>query len=268
MARVIAVASPKGGVGKTTTVLNTGYSLAKLGARVLLIDGDPQGGLANASNLRERSQDGLLTLLSGQKKPEDVIVWSRDKTLAVMGVGVTEPREVTLLEQQAEAMALSPMIAAVATAFDYVLLDTPAGVGGLVRGLLAASELVLVPITAKPLSLRALPPFLQLIKDLAEGRPSPRLLGVVVTMHDWLSSVDSALCQQLKQQLPKAALFKTVIPHHDLFEQASLKSVPVALLRQAREAAEPYLALAAEIKAHELLPPAEDNTDESPVGLF
>ena len=87
MARILAVASQKGGVGKTTTALNLSFSLRHMGVKVLIIDADPQGGLAVASNLKKKTKQGMVNVLKGECKPDDIIMFTKNKELAIVGMG-------------------------------------------------------------------------------------------------------------------------------------------------------------------------------------
>ncbi len=267
MAAIIAIASQKGGVGKTTTALNLGFSLSRLGAKVLLVDGDPQGGLANASNLKKRTRAGLVDLLAGRLQAAEVITWSRDGAMAVVGAGVSTPEDVRLFESHAASGALGTLLQDLAPGFDYVLIDTPAGIGGLVAALLAASDSVIIALAPRPLAVKSLPGFLKLLAELAKEH-RVRLNGVVVTMMDLLSNVDSTVQAQLKEQLPAEVLFDTVIPQEEQFEIASLEAAPVAMLADAGEAARAYLDLAIELKTRELKRGMKEAGNDRALGLF
>ncbi len=269
MATIIAIASHKGGVGKTTTALNLGYGLTRLGAKVLLVDGDPQGGLANASNLKRRTQAGLVQLLTNDRRANEMVTYTRDQRMAVIGAGVVTTDDVLQFEELALAGQLAISIRELAHDFDYVLIDAPAGIGGVVRGLLLACDSVIVTLNPRPLAVKSLPSFLKLIKSMADSdNPGLRLEGVLVTMMNAKSQVDASVFAQLQAQLPGAAMFATHIPFNEAFEVASLHATPVALLPAAALAARPYLDLALELKARELKAQAEESADDSSLGLF
>ena len=152
MARVITVASQKGGVGKTTTVLNLGFSLSCLGQKVVLIDGDPQGGMTVASNLKKRTQSGLVNLLRNDSRFEDVVIPTRYETMALVGTGATDPKDALYFEKEARGGNLRKIIGSIAEGYDYAIIDAPAGMGSIAAVLLAMSNSVLIPVNCRTFS--------------------------------------------------------------------------------------------------------------------
>mgnify|MGYP000924420676 CR=1 FL=1 len=268
MARIICIASQKGGVGKTTTALNLGYSLSRLGSRVLLVDGDPQAGVSIATNVRKRTTKGLIDLIRGNSPAAEIVMETREPSFSVAGVGRLDPEDVFLLESSARGGDLSRAVRGLAADFDYVIVDAPAGVGGLVTGLLAASDSVILVVTPRLLSLTTLPSFLSLLRWVQDQRnPNLRLEGVLVTMYDAASAAQNEMNEELRAAFPAEIFFHTSIPVNEVFERASLRSIPVALLSDGAVAAKPYLDLAMELKSRELLK-MSGGEDEPVAGLF
>lgn len=269
MGRIISIASQKGGVGKTTTVLNLGYSLSRLGLRVLMVDVDPQGGLGFATNLKKKAKGGLVDVLRGRLPSDDAITVTRDGLLAVVGVGSPQPEDVLFLEQQAHAGAVGRLVASLARGFDYTLIDAPGGIGGLVHALFLASDSVLAAINGKALAVRSLPAFLKMFHGVGAAAARPvRFEGLVVTMFDPKNAAEKGLCDRLRDTLPPQTLFKTMIPLDPRFEQASFSAVPVAMLPGAGEAARAYMDLALELRARETPGMAGEDDGERVAGLF
>ena len=269
MPRVLTIASQKGGVGKTTTALNLGYTLARLGHRVLLVDADPQGGMAIASNLRKRTEKGLVQLICGDAAPSDVVIEAKSSSLSVIGSGVTEPEDAEFIEGAARSGELGDTITRIAAPFDYVLLDAPAGIGGVVSALLTASDGVILMMRCRTLLLKSLPIFLKLVRQIrSEKNLRLSLEGALVTMWDPRNPLEKDLFEELTATVPDALFFRTVIPYDDRFEEASIKAIPMYLLPDARDASRPYLELAMEIKERELLRGIGETDDEQVDGLF
>ena len=269
MTRILTVASQKGGVGKTTTALNLGYMLGRLGDKVLVVDADPQGGMAIASNLRKRTEMGLVQLLSGQLTPEEVITHTRDGSLSMVGSGVVEPEDTESLEGAARNGDLQHALESLVHGFDYVFIDAPAGVGGLVTALLGASDDVLLMLRCRALSLKSLPAFLKLIRYVRRDRnPRLRLEGTLVTMYHADSALESEFLAELETTMPEALVFRTVVKHDQRFEAASIRSLPVSLLPDGRDVARPYLELAIEFKEREAMRRFGGEVDEHVEGLF
>lgn len=268
MARIISIASQKGGVGKTTTALNLGYSLSRLGSRVLLLDGDPQAGMSIATNLRARTEKGVVDVLRDGLSARAIVMQTREQTLAVAGIGQIDPESVALLEEAAGDGRLASTVRAIGDGFDYVLIDAPAGVSGLVTALLMASDSVIIVVTPRLLSLTTLPVFLQLLVWVQEhGNPQLQLEGVLVAQHDRSSETQNQLNDELRTAFPAEIFFAGSVPADELFEKASVRSLPVALMPNAVALAKPYVDLAVELKERELAQPG-GGIDESVVGLF
>jgi chromosome partitioning protein len=269
MGRIIAIASQKGGVGKTTTALNLGFSLSRFHGRTLLIDADPQGGMGIASNLKKRTTLGLVNFLRNECKATDIIAVTRDQTMGVVGAGVIEPEDAIFLEEQAANGNLGKAIRILAGDHVYTIVDAPAGVGGLVSSLLSISDGVLLPVTCRNITVKTLPNFLKLIRSVQQkSNPSLRLEGVVITMKDDQSATQNEILDQMKLSFPPDVFFRTVIPMDEFFEQASMRAVPVAMISGGGEIARSYLDLAMELKERELQHKTGDESDEDTVGLF
>jgi len=268
MGKVITISSQKGGVGKTTTTLNLGFSLSRFGNRVLLVDGDPQGGMTIASNVKRRTSLGIIDLLKGGRALSDIIMQTRDRTLSVAGIGRMEPEDVFLLEDWAKDGKLGEVITAIASGFDYVLLDAPAGVGGLVTSLLSVSDSAIVVVLCKTLSLKTLPSFLALTKWVRDHKnPRLKLEGILISMMDRRNPLEAELLTEFKSTLPEEIFFKTIVPFEELIEKASNKSFPVALMPDSQQTNKYYIDLALELKEREMLAHTGGD-DEHVTGLF
>ncbi len=268
MGTIYAVASQKGGVGKTTTVLNLGFSLARLGGRALLIDGDPQGGLALATNVKKRARGGLVDVLTGRIGAQDALTLTRDGSMGVVGVGLREPGDLELFEREAAGGGLSRVIRELAPGFETVLLDCPGGIGGLTRTLMTTADAVLGVVTCRALAVRSLPELLRVFHGLAAATGRPRFAGLVRTMLDPNSASEADLSAKLEATLPAGTLLRTAIPLDPHFEQASLRSLPVAMLTGAEDAARRYLDLAFELRARNARFLEGGADDDRAEGLF
>lgn len=269
MARIITIASQKGGVGKTTTTLNLGYSLSRIGNRVLLLDGDPQGGMALATNLKKRTERGLINTLLEGSSPDEIVMHSRDQNLAVAGIGRLQPEDVFMLEEFARNGRLATAVKGLAAPFDYLLVDAPAGISGLVTSLLVASDAVIAVSLCRALSIKSLPLLLNLVRWVREYRnPSLLLEGVLLTMFNEQSQMEQQIHDEVQASLPKELFFRAAIPYLAPFETASLRAVPVGMLQDGREAANYYTNLALELKERELNRQQTGGDDELVTGLF
>lgn len=274
MGRTIVVASAKGGVGKTTTVLNLGHALSRFAGRVLLVDADPQGGLANASNLRRLAGVGLIDVLAGRASLGEAVTPTRDPALSILGTGTWTEEDVALFEEAAAIGSLTRLVREAAADYDLTLVDTPAGQGTQVRALLAAGDGLICPVVCRSLAVKTLPALLRLMGAVREtSRPELDLTGILITDRDALSRAQWSVYEELRRTLPRESLFETIIPHDDLVEQASLQALPVALLPggDASRAGDAYFRAAAELMRRDTqrrLQQTNEEHDDEPVGLF
>jgi chromosome partitioning protein len=269
MSKIIAIASQKGGVGKTTTAFNLGHSLTRFGSKVMLIDCDPQGGMTIATNLSKQTKLGLIDLLKDSSNPEDIICITKDKTMAVLGLGTLQPEDVLLLENEARSGTFGMLLQSLTKDYDYAVLDSPSGVGALPASLLSISDSVIITINCRVISLKTIPLFLKLIKDIKkEHNKKLDLEGVLITMYDEKNPMEKQILGEIKKMFPKHVFFQTIIPYSEDYEMASLHSIPAAMLPNGLRTARHYFEMALEIREKEKKSKTGGQSDEKIMGLF
>jgi chromosome partitioning protein len=202
-------------------------------------------------------------------QPADIIMHVRNSSLAVAGIGKLEAEDVFMLDEFAKNGKLVGGIQLLAEGFDYLLIDAPAGVGGLVGSLLAASDSVIPVVLCKALAIKSLPMLLNLVNWVRDHtNPDLILEGVLMTMLDERNEVETALSQELQASLPADIFFRTKIPYLEVFEKASIRSVPVGMLNEGQAAAHIYMGLVWEIKERESRSQKTGGSDELVAGLF
>jgi len=233
---VLSVASQKGGVGKTTVALNLSFALAVRGWRTLLIDVDPQGAVGLSLNTRVSEAPGLIDVALGRSALSDVIIPTHVAGLSLMPVGTMSYREQALFERALqEQRALEQLLARCregSPGWDLVILDTPAGFTVPMVSSLWASSHVITPLQAEPVALRALPRFLERVRELRGMGAGLKLAGIVLTMAPPAGLADPAGVETAWNQYPEAIRLEPPIPRNPVFLEASGAGVPVGLLRR------------------------------------
>ncbi|HDH96511.1 MAG TPA: hypothetical protein ENF73_02135 [Proteobacteria bacterium] len=265
MARTIAVASQKGGVAKTTTVVNLAASLAVLKYRTVAVDLDPQNAVGYGLGLsREDMNEGIYDVLNNRKALTDVILPTSLKLLKVIPCGRapyrSEERQETMIsaaedmrkflqeKHQSVLTRLRQYMEAVAKSCDYLLIDCPPGIGEMTIYALASADSVLIPMQCEPLSMKTLTQILRVIRRIRKTL-NPKLVieGILITMYDEGYRIAREVYNQILATFPQEIVFRTVIPRMEEFTTVFATGRPVILQYPDSEIATAYLNLAREL---------------------
>jgi chromosome partitioning protein len=256
MARVIAVVNQKGGVGKTTTVLNLGAALAGRNRRVLLLDLDPQECLTGAlkvpspedgRSMHEVLTAGLDITQTLREVPGSTLFSSL--TLVPAGPDLAEA-EVRLIGEAGGQMVLREAIEGLARRYDYILIDCPPSLSVLTLNALVAAREVLIPVQCEYFALRRLPAMLRTVEKVRKRiNRNLAVLGVLPTMFAHTLHSREALDFILKTMREQTVHVFAAIPRTVKLQDGAAGGMPILELARESDAASAYSALAKEIDA-------------------
>jgi len=246
---VFAVANQKGGVGKTTTTVNLGASLADLGYRVLVIDLDPQGNATTGLGIDARNFDtSIYDVILHDVPLEDCIEPTSIKNLFVAPATIDlAGAEIELVPAFSRELRLRKAVEVVRDDFQYVLIDCPPSLGLItVNGLAAAGE-VLVPIQCEYYALEGVGQLLRNV-DLVRGNLNPRLevTTIVLTMYDGRTKLADQVVQEVRSHFGDAVC-RTVVPRSVRVSEAPSFGQPVTVHDPSSRGAIAYRELAKEV---------------------
>jgi chromosome partitioning protein len=249
--QTIACANQKGGVGKTTTVVNVGTYLALAGQRVLIVDVDPQGNATSGLGVDRAGLDlTLYEALTGAAELRDVVVATKIANLFIVpsSVGLAGA-EMELAPTDQRERRLARLLAGVAPDYDYLLLDCPPSVGLLTVNALTAADAVLIPIQCEYYALEGLTQLIATVNLVRDNlNPDLEIKGVVLTMFDGRTNLSADVAAEVRRHLG-AAVFDTIVPRSIRLSEAPSFGLPIALHRPDSKGAEAYAALAVELLA-------------------
>ena len=248
--RVVAIANQKGGVGKTTTVVNLAAALAKMRRTVLVIDLDPQANATTGLGLQPQEGISLYPCLIGQQQIADMIQPTPYENLNVIPSEVNlSGSEIDLAQRPDRLQVVRNVLQAIrdANVFDYILLDCPPSLGILMTATLAAADGILVPMQAEYYALEGLSVMQNLIARLkANGaNPALELNGILMTMVNANTRLSQDVIAEVREHFADK-VFETMIPRNVRTSEAPSYGQPVVFYDPSCRGAEAYRAFARE----------------------
>ena len=260
MREIISVISQKGGVGKTTTVVNLGASLALKGFRVLLIDLDPQGQVATSFNFEKYDiHAGTVEWLTNKISIKEIIHHSPINNLDFIpsNLGIENDNLYEHFDNEHFGI-LEQSLKKFKFVYDFIIIDCPPSLGKITKSILKLTESVIVPVQCEYYALKALGNLLKLIKSIKyTDNPNLKYRGFLITMVDLRSNLSRLVLQRLRYTL-KGLVFKTIIPRNIRLAEGPLHGKPAILIDKNSRGAMGYSKLADEILN-------QDGTIESPL---
>ena len=250
VARIIAIANQKGGVGKTTTAVNLAASLAAAEQRTLLVDGDPQGNASSGIGIsHEDIGETVYEVLLDSSRIEAAV--HRQVQFKHLDVLPATPdlagAEIELVNEDERELAMRRALERVRGNYDYIMIDCPPSLGLITINMLAAADALLIPLQCEYYALEGLSQLLNTVHLVQQGvNPSLGIDGVLLTMYDARLNLSRQVAADAREYFG-AKVFNSVIPRNVRLAEAPSFGKPIILYDVASVGAQAYMSVAQEL---------------------
>lgn len=265
MGKIIAVANQKGGVGKSTTVVNLSAYLGSRDYKVLCIDSDPQGNTTTGFGIRKKSAKATTyDVITGKTRIQDAIIHTEFKNVSL--VPATENLagcEIELVNFENRVNRLRMQILTCKLDYDYIFIDCPPALGTITINSLVACDSIIVPMLAEFYALEGLSQLVSTIKIVKTNyNPALDIEGILFTMFDGRLNVANEVVSEVEKYFPDK-VFETKIPRNVRISEAPSHGKPVMYYDKSSKGSEAY-----ELLGHELLGEALELPQKKRRGIF
>jgi len=248
LAKIVAVANQKGGVGKTTTAVNLSAAAGAAGKKILLIDADPQGNSTSAYGFLKKNADKTTySVLIGQTDIEDAILKTKYKNVDILVSNVDlAGAEIELAAIEHRQAILKTALSKISNRYDFIFIDCPPSLNLLTVNALTSAHSVIVPIQCEFFALEGLSQLMNTIKQVKRlYNPGLDIEGVLLTMYDGRLNLTLQVAKEIKKFFPNK-VFKTTIPRNVRLSESPSYGMPVIYYDKYSKGAESYINLATE----------------------
>ena len=256
--KIISVINQKGGVGKTTTVINLAAGLSIKGKKILVIDLDPQGNATTGLGLSntESSEQTIYSVLNGNKKIMEVIQNTNFKNLNLITSNVDlSGLEVETAGDSRRAFKLKDELASIlndsGASYDYILIDCPPSLSLLTIMALVASDALVVPLQTEFFALEGLTQLMKTIQRIKNNlNPELSIRGILLTMYDRRNKLSSEVEKEARNYF-KEKVYQTVVPRNVRLSEAPSHGIPVLIYDKFCSGSKSYLSFTEEFLKQE-----------------
>ena len=253
MARIISVANQKGGVGKTTTTVNLGASLAFVGKKILLVDSDAQGNATSGMGIRKPDvTNDIYDVLVNEVPIQDAIYpTSRENLDIVPATLQLAGAEIELTSMMARESRLKMALNEVKDQYDFILIDCPPSLGHLTINAFTASDSILIPVQCEYYALEGLSQLLNTVRLVQKHfNPELEIEGVLLTMYDARTNLGAEVVEEVRRYFQEK-VYDTIIPRNIRLSEAPSHGMSSIDDDIRSKGAEVYQALAKEVLTRE-----------------